>query len=287
MVYYNEYEPGVVAWLKELIREGLIADGVVDDRSILDVDYKDLKGFKQHHFFAGIGVWSLALRQAGWADDKKVCTASLPCQPFSVAGTQKGKEDARHLLPHFMQLVRQCKFDTIFGEQVESSIRHGWLDDLQTNMEAEGYAIGHCVLGAHSIHSPHTRQRLYWVAQRVANTGIQRQSRQWEVARPSNTETSKHRTFYRTINASRLDNELGEQRWANCGDGKQRLIEPSIEPVVDGATKGVVCGRDTILTPNKTQEARILRLKGYGNAIQAEVAEIFIRAYDETKKSSS
>jgi DNA (cytosine-5)-methyltransferase 1 len=162
--YYNEFDPKAAAWLRQLINNGLIAEGDVDERSIIDVQASDLVGYTQHHFFAGIGGWSYALRLAGWPDDRLVCTASLPCQPFSTAGKRDGKADERHLLPHFLELVRQCRFNVIFGEQVEAAIRHGWLDDLQTNMEAEGYAVGHCVLGAHSVNAPHQRQRLYWVA---------------------------------------------------------------------------------------------------------------------------
>ena len=161
--YYNEFDPKAAAWIRELIKEGLIADGIVDERSITDVQASDLVGFAQCHFFAGIGGWSYALRLAGIPDEYPLWTASLPCQPFSTAGKQKGKEDERHLLPHFLELVRQCQPNAIFGEQVEGAIRHGWLDDLQTTMEAEGYAVGHCILGAHSVGSFHQRQRLYWV----------------------------------------------------------------------------------------------------------------------------
>ncbi|MBK7491076.1 MAG: DNA cytosine methyltransferase, partial [Nitrosomonas sp.] len=142
--YYNEFDPKAAAWLRELIKAGLIPAGHIDDRSILEVEPKDIEGYTQHHFFAGIGGWSYALKLAGWPDDKPVWTASLPCQPFSTAGKGLGKQDERHLLPHFLELVKQCRPDTIFGEQVEGAIRHGWLDDLQANMEAEGYAIGHC-----------------------------------------------------------------------------------------------------------------------------------------------
>ena len=56
--YYNEFEPDTAAWLRELIEQGLIADGDVDERSILDVRPEDLKGYTQCHFFAGIGGWS-------------------------------------------------------------------------------------------------------------------------------------------------------------------------------------------------------------------------------------
>ena len=107
--YYNEWDKHSAAWLRELIKQGLITNGVVDERSITDVQASELAGFTQCHFFAGIGGWSYALRLSNWADNRPVWTASLPCQPFSVAGNQKGKEDERHLLPHFLELVNETQ----------------------------------------------------------------------------------------------------------------------------------------------------------------------------------
>jgi hypothetical protein len=63
--YYNEHDSNAAAWLRELIRRGLIADGEVDERDIRDVRPADVHGFAQCHFFAGIGVWSYALRDHG------------------------------------------------------------------------------------------------------------------------------------------------------------------------------------------------------------------------------
>jgi DNA (cytosine-5)-methyltransferase 1 len=163
--YYNEHDPKAAAWLRELIANGHIAPGDVDGRSIADLAPADLVGYTQHHFFAGIGGWSLALRLAGWPDERPVWTGSCPCQPFSAAGKGAGGDDPRHLWPVWFRLVKECRPDTVFGEQVAGAIRHGWLDLLQTDLEAEGYAIGHCVLGAHSVGAPHLRQRLYWVAE--------------------------------------------------------------------------------------------------------------------------
>jgi len=84
--YYNEIDPFAAEWLRQLIKDGLIADGEVDERSIEDVTPNELAGFTQCHFFAGIGGWSYALRLAGWPDDQPVWTGSCPCQPFSTAG---------------------------------------------------------------------------------------------------------------------------------------------------------------------------------------------------------
>jgi DNA (cytosine-5)-methyltransferase 1 len=162
--YYNEHDPFAAAWLRELIAGGHIPDGHVDERDIQDVRPGDLAGFRQCHFFAGIGGWALALELAAWGD-RPVWTGSCPCQPYSSAGKGEGAADARNLWPAWFRLIRECRPVTVFGEQVEAAVRHGWLDAVSSDVEAEGYAFGAVVLGAHSVGAPHIRQRLWWVAE--------------------------------------------------------------------------------------------------------------------------
>jgi len=99
-VYYNEHDPAACAWLRELIAAGLLPEGEVDARSILEVEPRYLRCFTQCYFFAGIGGWPYALRLALVPDDLPVWTGSPPCQLFSVAGLHKGQDDDRHLRPH-------------------------------------------------------------------------------------------------------------------------------------------------------------------------------------------
>jgi DNA (cytosine-5)-methyltransferase 1 len=162
MNYYNEFDQNAAAWLRELIARGLIPPGEVDERSIANVTADDLRGFTQCHFFAGIAGWSYALQLAGWDAERPVWTGSCPCQAFSTAGKQKGFDDERDLWPAFFNLIKECRPEYVFGEQVENAIKHGWLDRVYRDMEKEGYSCGSIVLGAHSIGSPHQRQRLYW-----------------------------------------------------------------------------------------------------------------------------
>ena len=115
MNYYNEYEPKAAAWLRQLIKDGLVPNGTVDTRSIKDVQPSDLKGFTQCHFFAGIGGWSRALQLAGWSSDVPVWTGSCPCQPFSVTGLKKGTADERTPLPVLFSLIRDCTPSVDFG----------------------------------------------------------------------------------------------------------------------------------------------------------------------------
>ena len=162
--YYNDSDPFKCEVIREAIKAGAIAPGDVDERSIADVEPVDLMGYIQCHFFGGGGFWSLALRQAGWPDDREVWTGSCPCPSFSAAGKGQGFADPRHLWPHWARLIRECHPSTIFGEQVSAAIGHGWLDLIQTDLEAQDYAVGKAVFGACSVGAPHIRQRLYFVA---------------------------------------------------------------------------------------------------------------------------
>ena len=165
-VYYNEIDPYAAQWLRNLIAAGHLAKGEVDERSITEIQPDDLLGFDQCHFFAGIGVWGHALRQAGWADDRPVWTGSCPCQPFSAAGKQEGFADERHLWPTWFNLIRQCRPAIVLGEQVASAL--DWLDLVSTDMESAGYAFGAADLCAAGFGGAHIRQRLYFAG--VANS---------------------------------------------------------------------------------------------------------------------
>ena len=180
-VYYNDADPAACAWLRELIAAGLLPDGEVDERSILEVEPADLCGFAQCHFFAGIGGWPFALRLAGVAEDLSVWTGSPPCQPFSQAGQGKGQDDDRHLAPAFLRLVTACRPELVFGEQVASAAVLGkvgraartpaegkagwaWFDALAADLEAASYAVAAADLPAAGIGAPHIRQRLFFGA---------------------------------------------------------------------------------------------------------------------------
>lgn len=321
MNYYNEFDPHAAAWLRELIRAGLIPAGDVDTRSITEIKPHELTRYTQCHFFAGIGGWSYALELAGWEPSRKVWTGSCPCQPFSSAGKGLAQADERHLWPVFFNLIRECRPECVFGEQVASAIGKGWLDGVSSDLEGAGYACGATVLGAHSVGSPHIRQRLYW----VADAGHELGRRRAESAEPKRAEASNHsglgnpfgkglegehgdgqsprRVQYVAAQSSsdsgipdtlrkrqpgpgrmvrQSDSETGSDRqehrvvddgrshWARsdltpCADGKARRIEPGLAPLAHGVP------------------ARVVRLRGYGNAIVPQVAAQFIAAYGESR----
>jgi len=252
--YYNENDSFAAAWLRELIADGLIADGEVDERSIDDVPADDLGGFTQHHFFAGIGGWSYALRLAGWPDDRPVWTGSCPCQPLSVAGQRKGHADSRHLWPTFHDLIAECQPTTVFGEQVGSKLGLEWLAGVRADLEDLGYAVGAADLCAAGVSAPHIRQRLWWVGD--ASDARLQGCKQRE-ARHGDGHGQE---------ASRSAREPGGSFWAgarhiSCADGKTRRIEPGIFPLASGISN------------------RVGILRGAGNAIVPQVGAVFITAY--------
>ncbi len=163
--YYNEIKPYAARWIRNLIAAGHIPAGDVDERSIEDVRPDDLRSYGQCHFFAGIGGWPIALRLAGWPDDRPVWTGSCPCQPFSTAGKGIGFDDERHLWPAWQWLISQRRPSEILGEQVASKDVEPWIDLVSTDLEAMGYAIGTTPFPAAGIGSPNIRDRAYFLAE--------------------------------------------------------------------------------------------------------------------------
>jgi len=163
LAYYNEFDAYSAEWLRNLSAADLIAPGVVDERSISDVLPTDLRRFTQCHFFAGIGIWSAALRSAGWPDDRPVWTGSSPCQPFSGAGKRQGFADERHLWPHWFWHIEYQRPNTIFGEQVAGTDE--WVDLVRTDLEGIGYTFGCIEIPSAGFGQANIRARTYWVAQ--------------------------------------------------------------------------------------------------------------------------
>ena len=276
MVYYNEIDPFAAQWLRELINARAIAPGEVDERSIADVDPDDLAGFCQCHFFAGIGVWSYALRLAGWPDDRPVWTGSCPCQPFSSAGKGVGFADERHLWREFFRLIRERRPATVFGEQVASKDGLAWLDLVQADLEGAGYACGALDTCAAGVGAPHIRQRLYWVAITsneggLDNTNGQRRDGQHALLRPQTSRwheagVSQTARAGATDGSSSTDGFWRDADWLYCRDGKWRPVEPGTCPLAARTASDLG------------------RLRGYGNALNAVQAQAFIEAVIQIKQ---
>lgn len=160
--------------------------------------------FKHIGLFEGIGGFSLAARWAGWqtvawcewnefgqkvlrhhfpeaegygditktnfkkyANTIDILTGGFPCQPYSLAGKRKGKEDERHLWPEMLRAIREIRPPYVVGENVFGLINwNGGMvfNEVQADLEAEGYEVWAYVLPACAINAPHRRDRVWFVA---------------------------------------------------------------------------------------------------------------------------
>ena len=241
VAYYNEFDPKAAEWLRQLIRAGAIAPGDVDERSIVDVPSVELKSYDQHHFFAGIGVWSYALRQAGWEDDRPIITGSAPCQPFSSAGKRKGSDDKRDLWWAMFWHLCQLRPEIVLGEQVASKDGLAWWDVVQSDLEGADYAATAFDLPAASVGAPHIRQRLFWLA--VANTGSdwhrqrssQSEGRQCEVGTAGGSKArhmadpsgEQRQQITRGLSGNEKTNGQSDGNHKLTGDGKNYVLADS------------------------------------------------------------
>jgi DNA (cytosine-5)-methyltransferase 1 len=116
------------------------------------------------------------IRLAARRHIRPVWTGSCPCQPFSVAGAQKGFADKRHLWPEFRRLIEKRSPTVVFGEQVANAAK--WLGGVRSDLEAVGYAVGAIPMEAASATADHYRDRFWFVAdydfQCTSEAGLQR-----------------------------------------------------------------------------------------------------------------
>jgi DNA (cytosine-5)-methyltransferase 1 len=190
---------------------------------------------------------------AGWEDSRPVWTGSCPCQPFSIASlvNRKGFDDERHLWPVWFELIRECSPSVVFGEQVASPDGSKWLDDVFDNLEGEDYACGASVLTAAGAGADHIRKRIYFTANALRE--------RWEGHQPiERVPVAAPEAFAESRNAA------ARIRSAMAGDYADLLLgdEPSIA-------------------------LERLRAKGYGNAIYARTAAMFIEATRQTLEQAA
>lgn len=100
-----------------------------------------------------------------------VLTGGFPCQPYSMAGKRKGKNDERHLWPEMCRAIREIKPRWIVGENVFGLVNwSGGLvfDEVQTDLENEGYQVQPFLLPAAAVNAPHRRDRIWFIAHAVS-----------------------------------------------------------------------------------------------------------------------
>lgn len=102
-----------------------------------------------------------------WRGRVDVLSGGFPCQPYSTAGKRKGKADDRHLWPEMLRAIREIQPRWIVGENVRGLTN--WakgmvFNEVQAEMEAEGYEVLPFLLPACGVGAPHRRDRIWFIA---------------------------------------------------------------------------------------------------------------------------
>ncbi len=230
-----------------------------------------------------------------------ILTGGFPCQPYSMAGKRKGKEDERHLWPAMLEVIRGIQPRWVVGENVRGLVN--WNDGLVfeevcADLEVIGYSVQPFILPAAAVNAPHRRDRVWFVAH--ANG-----SHDGRAARKDASESGKERIHQR--NAVRQFAEPGEvQRNATNTEGIRRknpLPNRKLEgrrfgersksstwdsfpsqPPICGGDDGLPAELDGITFSKWRNES----IKAYGNAIVPQVThQIFqaIQQYEDGKNT--
>jgi DNA (cytosine-5)-methyltransferase 1 len=106
-----------------------------------------------------------------------ILTGGFPCQPYSSAGKRLGKEDERHLWPEMLRAIREIQPTWVVGENVRGLTNwNGGLvfDEVQADLEAQGYEITPFLLSAASVNAPHRRERIWFIAYNASYSNLLR-----------------------------------------------------------------------------------------------------------------
>jgi len=193
-----------------------------------------------------------------------VLTGGFPCQPYSQAGKRLGKEDERHLWPEMLRAIREVKPSWVVGENVLGIVNwNGGMvfEEVQLELEAEGYEVQTYILPAASVNAPHQRYRTWFVAY---SNGFGLQGK-WEQGSINKKGQRRNERFGKLGN-----NEFG--RWK----------EFPTQPAICGGNDGISRKLDRITFP----KWRIESIKGYGNAIVPQVAYEIFKAINEFENIS-
>ena len=206
-------------------------------------------------------------------DTIDIITGGYPCQPFSVAGKQKGTEDKRHLWPEYFRLVKECRPTWVIGENVSGHIKLG-LDQVIEDLESEGYATRTFSISASSIGANHQRERIWIIANSNSNGLLKDHSN----IRPQSTES-----IGKDSGSIRKDIPR-EQHMANTNSGSEETLNQERilgEQNTEGETERYPDGSLQVhgqwnFEPNVGRVAdgipsRVDRLKSLGNSLVPQI----------------
>lgn len=192
-----------------------------------------------------------------------VLSGGFPCQPYSVAGKRKGKEDERHLWPEMLRAIREIQPTWVIGENVSGLINwNGGMvfDEVQADLETQGYEVLTFILPAAGINAPHKRDRVWFIANSECN-GVQ----QNETATLCNrNRNDKEQTHFGENFTSRIGTAVEPFDWTDW---------PTQSPICCG-DDGLFAELDNITFSKWRNES----IKAYGNAVVPQIPFMIFQA---------
>ena len=159
-----------------------------------------------------------------------IITGGFPCQPFSVAGKQKGTSDDRHLWPEMFRIIQEFTPRWVVGENVKgiTNIQDGMVfETVCTDLEGAGYEVRTFNIPACSVGAPHRRERMWIVAHAKHYNTIDKIGRSDETSRGIQEE---HR---QDDSSSRLTSRTSSVRQTNDGhedlENSRRTLQQGTE----------------------------------------------------------
>ena len=244
-----------------------------------------------------------------YANKIDVLTGGFPCQPYSMAGKRLGKEDDRHLWPQMLRAIREIQPTWVVGENVLGIVNwNGGLvfEEVQADLEAEGYEVQPYVLPAAAVNAPHRRERIWFVAHTDGSTKKYNRRTNERTSNEIWRENSSNgsREFCSDGNASDTDNERLEGstgKRIQTNEGRTKRLQNGIIARVGNQTnwqnfptQSPICSGDdglpTELDGITFSKWRNESIKAYGNAVVPQVVyQIFkaIEQYETTQRNTS
>jgi DNA (cytosine-5)-methyltransferase 1 len=227
-----------------------------------------------------------------------IITGGFPCQPYSTAGKRLGKEDDRHLWPEMLRVIREVQPRYVVGENVRGLTNwSGGLvfDEVQADLEAEGYEVLPFLLPACAVNAPHRRDRIWFIAHagNVLHTGEldNRRNRTAEKGSEGINEQERETSFRERIRVESLTS--GEnvtntspvrlQGRINKNDSETTIryaLRSDSSDLQAGfehfPTQPPICGGNDVV-PN-----RVDRIKALGNSVVPQLVYEIFKAIEQT-----
>jgi DNA (cytosine-5)-methyltransferase 1 len=233
-----------------------------------------------------------------------ILTGGFPCQPYSSAGKRLGKEDKRHLWPEMLRAIREIQPSWVVGENVRGLTNwNGGMvfDEVQVELEAEGYEVIPFLLPACAVNAPHRRDRIWFVAHsngsKQTNNGAGNIKKEREIRRNeksdvfgelscdgtiANTNSIRHkRRICREFKIFSNEEKSSERCKIVRENSKNYRWQkfPSVSPICIG-DDGLSNRLDSITFPKWRQES----IKAGGNAIVPQVVHQIFKAIEEYER---